>query len=55
MPFQIILVHNVQIYNVLYATYRIKLFYISTMIKISKIISILCAIYYDAKPWREVE
>ena len=55
MPFQIILMYNVQIYNVLNARYRRKLFYISTMIKISKIISILCAIYYDAKPWREVK
>ena len=47
--------YNVQIYNVLYATYRIKLFYISTMVKISRIITILCAIYYNAKPWREVK
>ena len=47
--------YNVQIYNVLNARYRRKLFYISTMIKIPKIISILCVIYYDAKPWREVK
>lgn len=55
MPFQMILMYKVQIYNVLNARYRRKLFYISTMIKISKIISILCVIYYDAKPWREVK
>lgn len=45
MPFQIILVYNVQIYNVLYATYRIKLFYISIVVILNGIILVLCRFF----------
>ena len=51
MPFQIILMYNVQIYNVLYATYRIKLFYISTVLILNGIILVLCRFYHNVKSW----
>jgi hypothetical protein len=51
MPFQIILVYNVQIYNVLYATYRIKLFCISIVLILNGIILALCRFYHNVKSW----
>lgn len=53
MPFQIILVYNVQIYNVLYATYGIKLFYISIVLILNGIILALCRFYHKKRAWCE--
>lgn len=55
MPFQIILVHNVQIYNALYAMYRIKLFYISIVLILNGIILALCRFYHKKRAWYEVK
>ena len=47
--------YNVQIYTVIYAMYRIKLFYISIVLILNEIILALCRFYHKKRAWYVVK